>query len=331
VRRREFIGLLGGAAAWPVAARAQQPGRVRRIVVLIQLGADDPEAQARLTTFRAHLEQLGWTDRRNVQIDTRFDQVDADRIRKSTPDLVALAPDVILATSNHIVASLVQLTRTVPIVFVTILDPVGAGLVDSLARPGGNATGFTSYDVSVGAKWLELLKEIAPNVKRIGVLRDPEPTLTLGTAQYAVIQSMAPTVGVEVTTIGVRDAGEIERGIGQLARIPDAGLIVPASGWAVAHRHLIIALAAQHKLPAIYYNERYPVKHGGLLSYGLSILDQYRLAAGYVDRILKGEKPGDLPVQQPTKYELVINLKTAKALGLTVPPTLLMRADELIE
>jgi putative tryptophan/tyrosine transport system substrate-binding protein len=329
VRRREFIGLLGGAAAWPVVVCAQQPDRVRRIGVLLAIAADDPEAQARLTTFRAHLEQLGWTDRRNVQIDTRFDQVDADRIRKSTPDLVALAPDVILATSNHIVASLVQLTRTVPIVFVTILDPVGAGLVDSLARPGGNATGFTSYDVSVGAKWLELLKEIAPNVKRIFVLQDP--TQTLGTAQYAVIQSMAPTVGVEVTPIGVRDAGELERGIGLLARIPDAGLIVVANAWAVAHRHLIIALAAQHKLPAIYYNERYPVKHGGLLSYGLSILDQYRLAAGYVDRILKGEKPGDLPVQQPTKYELVINLKTAKALGLTVPPTLLMRADELIE
>jgi putative tryptophan/tyrosine transport system substrate-binding protein len=258
------------------------------------VAADDPEAQARLTTFRAHLEQLGWTDRRNVQIDTRFGEGDSDRIRKSATELVALAPDVILANSTPALASLLQLTRTVPIVFVAVADPVGAGFVDSLARPGGNATGFTPYDYSISVKWLELLKEIAPSVKRVGVLRDP--ALTLGTAQFAAIQAMAPTVGVEVTPIGVRDAGEIERGIGALARISNAGLIVIGSALTAVHRHLIIALAAQHKLPAIYY-ERFPVKDGGLLSYGPSFLDQFRRAAGYVDRILKGEKPGDLPVQ----------------------------------
>jgi putative tryptophan/tyrosine transport system substrate-binding protein len=326
VRRREFIGLLGGAAAWLVAARAQQPDRVRRIGVLMQLAADDPEAQARVTTFRAHLEQLGWTDKRNVQIDTRFGEGDADRIRKSATELVALAPDVILANST-LLASLLQLTRTVPNVFVAVADPVGAGFVQSLARPGGNATGFTPYDYSIG-EWLELLKEIAPSIKRVGVLRDP--ALTLGTAQFAAIQAMAPTVRVEVTPIGVRDAGEIESGIGALARISNAGLIVTGSALTVVHRHLIIALAAQHKLPAVYY-ERIAAKDGGLLSYGPSTLDQLRLAADYVDRILRGEKPGDLPVQQPTKFELVINLKTAKALGITFPPTLLARADEVIE
>jgi ABC-type uncharacterized transport system substrate-binding protein len=328
VRRREFIAFVGGAAAWPVAVRAQQPDRVGRIGVLMQIAADDPEAQARLTTFRAHLEQLGWTDRRNVQIDTRFGEGDADRIRKSVTELVALAPDVILANSTPALASLLQLTRTVPLVFVAVADPVGAGFVDSLARPGGNATGFTPYDYSISVKWLELLKEIAPSIKRVGVLRDP--ALTLGTAQFAAIQAMAPSLGVEVTPIGVRDAGEIERGIGALARISNAGLIVIGSALTAVHRHLIITLASQHKLPAIYY-ERFPVKDGGLLSYGPSFLDQFRFATGYVDRILRGEKPGDLPVQQPTKYELVINLKTAKALGLVIPPTLLARADEVIE
>jgi ABC-type uncharacterized transport system substrate-binding protein len=328
VRRREFIGLLGGATAWPMAARAQQPDRVRRIGVLMTIAEDDPEAQARLTTFRAHFEQFGWIDKRNVQIETRFGEGDADLIRKAATELVALAPDVILANSTPALAPLLQLTRTTPIVFVIVADPVGAGFVDSLARPGGNATGFTTYDYSISAKWLELLKEIAPSVKRVGVLRDP--ALTLGTAQFAAIQAMAPTVGVEVTPIGVRDGGEIERGIGALAHMPNAGLVVIGSALTVVHRHLIIALAARHKLPAIYY-ERLPVKDGGLFSYGASFLDQYRLAAGYVDRILKGEKPADLPVQAPTKYELVINLKTAKALGLTVPPALLARADEIIE
>jgi putative ABC transport system substrate-binding protein len=330
VRRREFITLLGGVAVWPVAARAQQPDRMRRIGVLIGIAEDDPDAQARLTIFRAHLEQLGWTDGRNVQIDTRFGEGEADRIRKSATELVALAPDVILANSTPTLASLLQLTRAIPIVFVGVADPVGAGFVDSLARPGGNATGFTTYDYSISAKWLELLKEIAPSVKRVGVLRDP--ALTLGTAQYAVIQSMAPTVGVEVTPIGVRDAGEIERGIGALARISNAGLVVIGSSLTWVHHHLIIALAAQHKLPAIYSGgDRYLVKDGGLLSYGPSILDEVRPAAGYVDRILRGEKPADLPVQAPTKYDLAINMKTAKALGLTVPPSLLVQADEVIE
>ena len=328
MRRREFIGLLGGAAAWPVTGRAQQPDRVRRIGVLMAIAADDPQAQARMTTFRAHLEQLGWTERRNVLIEARFGGGDADGMRKLATELVALAPDVILANATPALAPLLQLTRTIPIVFVLVADPVGAGFVDSLARPGGNATGFTPYDYSISAKWLELLKEIAPNLKRIGVLRDP--ALTLGTAQFAAIQAMAPSVGVEVTPIGVHDAGEIERGIGGIARMSNAGLVVTGSSLIVVHRHLIIARAAQHKLPAIYY-ERFPVKDGGLFSYGPSFLDQFRLGAGYVDRILKGEKPADLPVQAPTKYELVINLKTAKALGLTVPPSLLARADEVME
>jgi ABC-type uncharacterized transport system substrate-binding protein len=328
VRRREFIGLLGGAAAWPVAVRAQQPDRVRRIGVLMAIAADDPEAQARLITFRAHLEQLGWTDRRSVQIETRFGGCDADRIRNSATELVALAPDVIVANATPALAPLLQLTRNVPIVFVLVADPVGAGFVDNLARPGGNATGFTPYDYSISAKWLELLKEIAPSVKRVGVLRDP--ALTLGTAHFAAIQAMAPSLGLEVTPIGVRDAGEIERGIGALARMSNAGLVVTGSSLILMHRHLIVSLAARHKLPAIFY-ERLIVKDGGLLSYGPSFLDQFRLAAGYVDRILRGEKPGDLPVQQTTKYELVINLKTANALGLTIPPGLLARANEVIE
>jgi putative tryptophan/tyrosine transport system substrate-binding protein len=329
MKRREFITLLSAAVAtWPFTVSAQQPERVRRIGVLMTIAADDPETQARLTTFRAHSEQLGWTDKRNVQIDTRYGEGDADRIRKSAMELVALVPDVILANTTSALAPLLQLTRTIPIVFVVVADPVGAGFIDSLARPGGNATGFTTFDYSISAKWLELLKEIAPSIKRIGVLRDP--ALTLGTAQFAAIQAMAPTVGVEVTPISVHDAGEIERGIGAIARMSNAGLVVTASSLTLVHRHLIIALAARHKLPAIYY-AGYPVKDGGLFSYGPSFLDQYRLAAGYVDRILKGEKPADLPVQAPTKYELVLNLKTAKALGLTVPPSLLSRADEVIE
>jgi len=328
VRRREFIGMLGGATAWPLAAWAQQPERMRRIAVLMTIAAEDPEAQSRLATLRARLEQLGWTDRRNVQIETRFGGGDPERIGRFAAELVALAPDVIVANSTPALASLLKLTRTVPIVFVAVADPVGAGFVDNLARPDGNATGFATYDYSISAKWLELLKEIAPSVKRVGVLRDP--ALTLGTAQFAAIQAMAPTVGVEVTPIGVHDAGEIERGIGALARISNSGLIVIGSAWTVVHRHLIIALAAQHKLPAIYYY-RLPVKDGGLLSYGPNFLDQFRLAAGYVDRILRGEKLAELPVQEPTKYELVVNLKTAKALGLTVPPSLLARADEVIE
>jgi putative tryptophan/tyrosine transport system substrate-binding protein len=328
VKRREFIGLLGGTVAWPMAARAQQPDPPRRIGVLMTFAKDDPEIQARLTTFQTHLEQLGWTDRRNVQIETRFAGGGADDVQKAAMELIALAPDVIVANNTSATAPLLQLTRTVPTVFVVVPDPVGAGFIDSPARPGGNATGFTAFDYSISAKWLELLKEIAPSVKRIGILRDAG--LTVGTAQFAATQAMAPSLGVEVTPIGIRDVGEIERGIGALARTPNVGLVVTASPSTLVHRHLIIALAAQHKLPAIYY-ARYAVKDGGLFSYGPSFLDQYRLAAGYVDRILKGEKPGDLPVQTPTKYELVINLKTAKALGLTIPPTLLARADEVIE
>ena len=301
---------------------------MRRIGVLMTIAADDPVAQARLTTFRAHLEELGWKDSRNVQIDTRFGGGDPDRIRKSAIELVELAPDVIVANTTTALAPLLQLTRTIPIVFAIVADPVGAGFVETLSRPGGNATGFTTFDYSISVKWLELLKEIAPTVKQIGVLRDP--ALTLGTAQFAAIQAMAPTLGVEVTPVGVRDAAEIERGIGTIARMSNAGLIVTGSSLAVVHRHLIIALAARYKLPAIYY-ERGPVRDGGLLSYGPSSPDQYRLAAGYVDRILRGEKPSDLPVQAPTKYDLVMNLKSAKALGLTVPPALLARADEVIE
>ena len=328
MRRREFIAFLGGAAAWPVVSRAQQPDRVRRIGVLMAIAADDPAAQARLSTFRAHLEQLGWTDRRNVQIDTHFGGGDPDRIRKSAAELVAQGPDVILASATPALAPLLQLTRSIPIVFVFVADPVGAGFVGSLAHPGGNATGFTAFDYSISAKWLELLKEIAPSVKRIGVLRDP--ALTLGTAQFAAIQAMAPSLGVEVTPIGVRDAGEIEHGIGAIAHMSNAGLVVIGSALTNAHRHSIISLAARHKLPAIYW-ERMVTKDGGLFSYGPSFLDQFRLGASYVDRILRGEKPAELPVQTPTKYELVINLSTAKALGITVPPTLLARADEVIE
>jgi ABC-type uncharacterized transport system substrate-binding protein len=328
MRRREFIGLLGSATAWPVAPRAQAPDRVRRVGVLMSIAPDDPQAQARLATFRAGLEQLGWTDRRNVQIDIRFGGGDPGRIRKSAAELLDLTPDVVLANGASGVAPMLELTRTVPIVFALVNDPVGAGYVESLSRPGGNATGFTIFDYSISSKWLELLKEIAPNVKQVGVLRDP--ALSLGTAQFAVIQATAPSVGVQVTPIGMRDAGEIERGIAALARMSDVGLVVTVSALTVVHRHLIIALAARYKLPTTYY-ERYHVKDGGLVSYGPSFLDQYRLAAGYVDRILKGEKPADLPVQAPTKYELIINLKTAKVLGLSIPQSIQLRADEVIE
>ena len=328
MRRREFILALGGAAvAWPLAARAQ-PERMRRIGVLMNLAADDPESSARLTAFLQGLQQLGWTDGRNVRIDTRWAAGDADRYRKSATELVALMPDVILATGTSAVAPLQQATRTVPIVFVQVIDPVGAGLVASLARPGGNATGFTLFEYGMSGKWLELLKEIAPRVTRAAVLRDPASAPGIG--QFAAIQAVAPSLGVELSPVDVRDAGEIERAVTAFARSPNGGLIVTASPSAAVHRELIITLAARHKLPAVY-PFRYFVTGGGLISYGPDIVDQYRRAAGYVDRILKGEKPADLPVQAPTKYELVINLKTAKALGLTVPPTLLARADEVIE
>jgi ABC-type uncharacterized transport system substrate-binding protein len=329
MRRRDFITLIGGAAAaWPLAARAQQGERVRRIGVLNTLAADDATGQARNGAFLQGLQQAGWTIGRNVQVETRWAAGDADRLRTYAAELVALAPDVILATGNAAAAPLLQATRTVPIVFVIVPDPVGAGFVDNLARPGSNATGFTSFEYGLSAKWLELLKEVAPRVTRAGILRDP--ALASGPAQFAAIQSMAPSLGMEVSPVNVRDVAEIERAIAAFARSANGGLVVTGSALAAVHRDLIIALAARHKLPAVYYERNYAAA-GGLISYGPDFVDQYRRAAGYVDRILKGEKPADLPVQAPTKYELIINLKTAKALGLDVPLPLLGRADEVIE
>ena len=326
MRRRELITLLGGAAAWPLAARAHE--RMRRIGALMNLTADDPEASARVTALAQGLQQLGWTVGRNLQIDYRWGAADADRGRRYAAELAALAPDVILSVGTASMGPLLQATRTVPIVFVSITDPVGAGFVDSLARPGGNATGFIQFEYSLSGKWLELLKQIAPGVTRAAVFRDP--AITSGIGQFAVIQSVAPSLGVEVSPISVRDAGEIERTVAAFARSPNGGLIVTSGAGSVLHRELIIALAARYKLPAVYYR-RYFVTSGGLISYGFDLVDQYSHAAGYVDRILKGEKPADLPVQAPTKYELVINLKTAKALGLALPDSVLARADEVIE
>jgi putative tryptophan/tyrosine transport system substrate-binding protein len=330
LKRREFITLLGSAAAaWPLAARAQQADRVRRIGALIGApSADNPDAQANIRAFLQVLQQLGWTDGGNVRIDIRWGAGNADDIRKYAAELAALAPDVIFASGTASVGPMLQATRTVPIVFANVADPVGAGFVDSLARPGGNASGFIQFEYSLSGKWLELLKQIAPGVTRAAVLRDP--AITSGIGQFAVIQSVAPSVGVEVSAINVRDAGEIERAVTAFARSSNGGLIVTASALAVLHRQLIIALAARHKLPAVYYR-RYFVTSGGLISYGYDVVEQFRGAAGYVDRILKGATPADLPVQAPTKYELVINLKTANALGLDVPATVLARADEVIE
>ena len=331
MKRREFITLLGGAAAaWPLKARAQQGERMRRIGVLTAGTGlwDDPDGEARSAAFLQGLQQLGWTDGRNMHIDYRLGAGDADNMRKYAAELVALAPDVILASGTATMAPLLQATRTVPIVFAQVTDPVGAGFVDSLARPGGNATGFLLFEYSISGKWLELLKEIAPHVSWVGVIRDPAQTA--GTGQFAVIQSVAPSVGMEVSAINVRDAPEIERSVAAFARSANGGLIVTASALSVVHRDLIVTLAARHKLPAVYYRRLYATG-GGLISYGPDVVEQNRRAASYVDRILKGEKPADLPVQAPTKYELVINLKTAKALGLTVPPSMLGRADEVIE
>ena len=331
MKRREFITLLGGAAAvaWPLAARAQQPDRVRRIGVLMASAADDSESQARIAAFLQGLQQLGWADGRNMRIDTRWATTDADDIRRHAAELAALAPDVLVAATGTVTAApLLQATRTVPIVFVQVIDPVGAGFVVSLARPGGNATGFTIYEYGMSGKWLELLKEIAPRMARAAVLRDP--AIASGIGQFAAAQAVAPSLGVELSPVDVRDAGEIDRAVTAFARSPNGGLIVTASALATRHRDLIIALAARHRLPAVY-SYRYMVAAGGLVSYGPDSIDQYRRAAGYVDRILKGEKPADLPVQAPTKYELVINLKTAKALGLDIPTTVLSRADEVIE
>jgi len=330
MNRREFITLLGGAAvAWPLAARAQQGERMRHIGVLTAGAADDPVLQERNAAFLQALQQLGWTVGRNLRIDYRWPGGDAERVRKYASELVALAPDVILASGTANVGPLLQATRTVPIVFPIVGDPVGAGFVDSLARPGGNATGFMSFEYGLSGKWLELLKQIAPHVTQAAVLRDA--ATTSGPAQFGVIQAVAPSLRVEVNPINMRDAGEIERGVAAFARSSTSGgLIVTASGPAQRHRDLIITLAVRHKLPAIYSNRFYVIA-GGLISYGADYTDQYRRAAGYVDRILKGEKPADLPVQAPVKYELVVNLKTARALGLTVPDSLLARADELLE
>jgi putative ABC transport system substrate-binding protein len=329
MRRRDFITLIGGAATWPLVARAQQPRQMRRIGVLMSFGADDPSAPPLVSAFAQGLQEHGWTVGGNVRIDYRWGASDLDRFRKYAAELVALAPDVIVATAGSIVGILQQASRNVPIVFVTTIDPVGSGFVASLARPGGNATGFTAFEFSMSGKLLELLKEIAPRVTRVAVIRDP--FVPAGSAGFAAIQTVAPSLGVELTPFGVRDADEIERGIAAFARGSNDGLIMvgpPSSAW--VHRDLIITLVARHRLPSVYSSPIF-VNSGGLVAYGVDPVDQYRRAAGYVDRILRGEKPADLPVQAPVKYELVINLKTAKALGLEVPPTLLARADEVIE
>jgi putative ABC transport system substrate-binding protein len=331
MNRRRLITLLGGgaaAAAWPLAARAQQGEKTRRIGVLLNGAADDPETQHRMTAFVQGLQQLGWTDGRNVRIETRWGTGDAERIRKNAAELVALAPDVIVAEGSASLGPLQQLTRAIPVVFTIVPDPVGAGFVDSLARPGGNATGFSQFEFGLSGKWLELLKEIAPNVTRVAVLR--EAGLTAGVAQFAALQAVAPSLAVELVPLNVREGAQIERTVAAFARSATDGMIVTSSPLTAVHRNLIIALAARHKLPTVYAVS-YMVAAGGLLSYGPDFVDQYRGAAGYVDRILKGEKPADLAVQAPTKYELAINLKTAKALGLTVPMTLQARADQVIE
>jgi len=328
MRRREFITLIGGAAAvWPCVARAQQPDRMQRIGVLMPLTAGDLEADARKAVFEQSLQQLGWMVGRNLQIDYRLAGGTTDKLRQHAAEMVASAPDLIMTVGSVTVAPVLQATRTIPTVMVNVADPVGAGFVQSLARPGGHATGFTNFEYSMSGKWVELLKQIAPGLTRATVLRDP--TAAAGIGQFVGIQSVAQSLGVELTPVGVRDVEEIERGVTAFARSGNGGLIVTAGGTAF-RRDLIIKLASRHKLPAVY-PFRYYVKDGGLISYGPDTLDPIRRAAVYVDRILKGEKPADLPVQAPTKYELVINLKTAKTLGLTVPPSLLARADEVIE
>jgi len=328
MKRRDFITLLGGAATWPFAARAQQGERVRRIGVINPFAANDLEGQARIAAFLQGLQELGWSVGRNVRIDIRWTTANTAEIRRHATELVALAPDVILSIGTPSVAALLQATRTITIVFTVVGDPVGAGFVESLSRPGGNATGFMTFEYSLSGKWLELLKEIAPATTRAAVLRDP--AITAGIGQFAAIQTAAPSLGVELTPVNVRDATEIERAIAAFSRYPNGGLLVTGSPLIAVQRDLIITLAARHKLPAVYAN-RFFVNDGGLICYGPDLVDQHRRAAGYVDRILKGEKSADLPVQTPTKYELVINLKTAKALGLDIPATVLARADEVIE
>jgi len=329
MRRREFIAFIGGTAvASPLLATTQQREKMRRLGVLMNLASDDAEGQARLAAFLQGLQEAGWAVGRNLRIDIRWAAAEADLFRKHATELVALAPDVILASGTPAATPLLQATRSLPIVFAQVVDPVGAGLVADLAHPGGNATGFTVSEYGISAKWLELLREIVPGVKRVAVIRDPATSSGIG--YLGAIRSAAPSFGLELTTIGVGDAAEIERGIGAFARAPNSGLIVTGNSLTIAHRELIITLAARHRLPAVY-NLRLFVNDGGLISYGSDTIDPYRRAAGYVDRILKGEKPADLPVQSPTKFELAINLKTAKALDLTVPASVLGRADEVIE
>jgi ABC-type uncharacterized transport system substrate-binding protein len=327
MKRREFVTLLGGAAAWPLAVRAQQGERMRRIGVLLNLGADDPMGQARVAAFVQGLQAAGWSDGRNVRIDTRGAGADPDNYRKYAAELIALGPDVVPASTTPAVVQLQQASRTVPIVFVSTIDPVGSGLITSMARPGGNITGFVIFEYALAVKWLELLKEIAPGVERAAVLRDP--TVASGIGQFAAIQA-AGSVGMELSAIDLRNAGDVERAVADFARRPNGGLIVTASQFGTNNPGPLVALVARHKLPSVYPFP-YFASAGGLISYGSDQLDEYHRAAAYVDRILKGEKPADLPVQAPTKYQLTINLKTAKALGLAVPPTLLARADEVVE
>ncbi len=329
IRRRQFITLLGGAAAaWPLAARGQQAARIRRIGVLLSSSETNPEVKRRIADFEQGLQGLGWTIGRDLLIEHRWAAGDTDRLRRYAAELVSLTPDAILAHTTWAAAPLLQLTQTVPIIFVNATDPVGAGLVSSLSRPGGNATGFVLSEYGSSGKWLELLKEVAPHLKRAAVLRDA--AIAAGIGQLGAIQSVAPSFGVELSPVGLRDAAEIERTIVAFARAPNGGLIVTANILASIHRELIIMLADRHKLPAVYFSRSF-VADGGLMSYGPDSVDQFRRAAGYVDRILKGEKPADLPVQAPTKYELVINVQAARAIGLEIPPMLLARADEVIE
>jgi putative ABC transport system substrate-binding protein len=329
IGRREFITLLGGAVvSSPMVARAQQPGRMMRIGILQNLPENDPVALALVAVFLKELQQSGWTVGSNISVETRWAGTASDDIRRHAAELVALAPDIILANGTSTLGPLLQQSKTIPIVFVQVTDPVGSGYVSSLARPGGNATGFAAREYGVSGKWLEVLKQIAPAVRRAGVIRNP--AVPSGSGQFGAIQAVAPYLGIDVTPIDVRSTAEIERMAAALATSPNSGLVITANGAAVAHRQTIIAQAARHKLPAVYW-QRHFVEAGGLVSYGEDGTDQYRRAAGYVDRVLQGSTPADLPVQAPTKYETVINLKTAKALGLDVPSTLLARADEVIE